>query len=127
MMSEYLNRSRVRDLVGLTILVLLVCSLVFTQGVKAEHDPVILEKTVSEGIVKMGSEANRYIMIVKENGLVVALDLTQETQIFFEGEEQKISGFFSQLKLGKSRVSAEHYTNDAGMQEALKVYLLELE
>jgi hypothetical protein len=60
-----------------------------------------------------------YVMIQKADGKKVSLELTSETEVTFEGKPLPLD-HLDVLEKGFP-ATADHFTNDAGMQRTLKL------
>ncbi len=74
-------------------------------------------KATSTGTIFIVDPVGHYVMIQKENGKKVSLELTSETSVSLDGEKLSLDGI-GELKKGFT-ATAEHFTNDAGMQQTL--------
>jgi hypothetical protein len=76
-----------------------------------------VRKSVSSGTIFLVDEIGHYVMIQKENGKRVSLELTGETEVTLDGKTLSLENLGS-LKKGYT-ATAEHFTNDAGMQRTM--------
>jgi hypothetical protein len=80
-----------------------------------DHAPV----AHSSGKIFIVDPVGHYVMIQKADGKKVSLELTSETEVTFEGKPLSLD-HLSVLEKGFP-ATAEHFTNDAGMQRTLKL------
>jgi hypothetical protein len=99
--------------------------LIVSGAALAEHVELPVEKVVSKGTVTIVDVEGQILILQKENGKKVSLEVTQETALSLNGEPRGVE-LLEQMEPGKTQVSAEHYTNDAGMQEAIRLEVLQL-
>ncbi|NIT23900.1 MAG: hypothetical protein GTN53_15475 [Candidatus Aminicenantes bacterium] len=80
-------------------------------------DEMYIPVVVSTGTIFIVDPVSHYVMIQKENGKKVSLELTSETSVFLNGENLSLDKL---IKIKKDFLAtAEHFTNDAGMQQTV--------
>jgi hypothetical protein len=91
--------------------------LLLSGGARGEqdHGPV----THSTGKVFVVDSVGHYVMIQKADGKKVSLELTPETEVTLDGKVLPLDQL-DVLEKGFA-ASADHFTNDAGMQRTLKL------
>ncbi len=91
--------------------------LLLSGGARGEADqgPV----THSTGKVFVVDPVGHYVMIQKADGKKVSLELTSETEVTLDGKVLPLDQL-DVLEKGFT-ASADHFTNDAGMQRTLKL------
>ena len=87
-------------------------------GVASAEDQAIPRATSSGKITIVNAEGP-FVMIQKANGKRVSLELTPETTVTLDGKELPVAQL-SALEPGYM-ATAEHYTNDAGMQQTVRM------
>ena len=73
----------------------------------------------SSGKITIVNAEGPFVMIQKANGKRVSLELTPETTVTLDGKELPVAQL-SALEPGYM-ATAEHYTNDAGMQQTVRL------
>jgi hypothetical protein len=91
----------------------------------AEHVELHVSKVISKGTVQIVDTESQFIILQREDGKKVSLEVTQETQIFLNGEPRGVE-VLEEMKEGQTIIAAEHYTNDAGMQRVVRLDVLKL-
>ncbi len=86
-------------------------------GVRGEQNqgPV----THSTGTIFAVDSVGHYVMLQKADGKKVSLELTSETQVTLDGKKLSLDQLDA-LEKGLP-ATAEHFTNDSGMQQTLKL------
>ena len=106
---------------------LLTVGLVFFLGstVMAEHMQLPMTKAVSQGTVVVVDIEGQILIIQKEDGKKVSLEVTQDSHLSLNGEARGVE-LLEEMEAGKTVVTVEHYINDAGMQEVVRLDVLRL-
>ena len=86
-------------------------------GVRAEQDQAPVAH--STGKIFIVDPVGHYVMIQKADGKKVSLELTSETEVTFEGKPLSLD-HLNVLEKGFP-ATADHFTNDSGMQRTLKL------
>jgi hypothetical protein len=76
---------------------------------------------VSKGTVFIVDPVGHYVMIQKADGKKVSLELTSDTELLLNGEPLSLDRL-DVLDPGDP-ATAEHFTNDAGMQRTIRLII----
>jgi hypothetical protein len=118
-------KKRLQWFVGIVLGVMIGGILIVYGAAMAEHVELPVEKVVSQGTVLMVDAEGQMLILQKENGKKVSLEVTQETRLFLNGEPRGVE-LLEQMEAGRTVVISQHYTNDAGMQEAIRLEVIRL-
>ncbi len=88
-----------------------------SSSARAEQNQVPI--TRSTGTIFAVDSVGHYVMLQKADGKKVSLELTSETQVTLDGKRLSLD----QLDVLEEGLpaTAEHFTNDSGMQQTLKL------
>lgn len=78
-----------------------------------------IPKATSSGKIYRVAAENGFIMLKKADGKRVSLELMPETEVILDGKVIALDQL-SLIQVGDD-ATAEHFTNDAGMQRTLKI------
>jgi hypothetical protein len=97
--------------------------LLLSSGICMAESGTQMSAVVSKGVVYIVDPVGHYVMIQKSDGKKVSLELTSESEVIFNGEPLSLDRL-EVLKPG-DMATAEHFTNDAGMQRTIRLTVQE--
>ena len=101
--------------IGILFVITLMTGMVGTAIGAEERGPIV----TSSGKVTIVNAEGPFVMIQKEDGKRVSLELTPETTVTLDGQALPVDQL-SALEPGFI-ATAEHYTNDQGMQQTVRL------